>query len=121
MEEEKNTNNWTDSENIKLWWILFFVWNIFWLWWIILAVVYYITKQKELSKKDVEAFYGMFNFFISYLIYSIIWIILIFVMVWLFILIIIFILWFIFSIIWLIKHLKWESYHYPLSIRFLKV
>lgn len=109
------------SEHIKLWWTLFFIWNLLaWLW-IIAIIIYYIVKKEELNDYERKAFYEMFNFSISLLLYFIISSILVLVIIWIFLILILVMFAFIVSIIGFIKHLTWKNYEYPLTISFFKV
>lgn len=110
-----------EVEQIKLVWLLHFIWNIVsWgILWTVLVVVYmFITDN--IQPKTKKAIYSIINFNVSFLIYMVISFILVFVLIWIPMLIIGAIIWFVALVIWFIKHLAWDSYEYPLTITFLK-
>jgi uncharacterized Tic20 family protein len=110
-----------EIEQIKLVWILHFVWNIIsgWILWTALVIVYmFITDN--LQSKTKQTIYNIINFNISFLIYMLISWVLIFILIGFITTPILAIIWFVSLIIWFIKHLSGESYEYPLTINFLK-
>ena len=110
-----------ELEQIKLVWLLHFIWNIVsWgILWTVLVVVYmFITDN--LQTKTKKTIYSIINFNVSFFIYMVISFILVFVLIWIPMLIIWAIIWFVTLVIWFIKHLWGDSYEYPLTIKFLK-
>jgi uncharacterized Tic20 family protein len=110
-----------EIEQIKLVWILHFIWNIIsgWILGTVLVVIYlFITN--DLQTKTKKAIYNIINFNISFLIYMFISFLLMFVLIGFITMWIGAIIWFVGLIIWFIKHLSGEDYEYPITIKFLK-
>jgi len=110
-----------EIEQIKLVWLLHFIWNI--VSWGILGtvlVVVYMFITDNLQTKTKKTIYNIINFNVSFLIYMVISFILVFILIWIPMLIIWGIIWFVALVIWFIKHLWGDTYEYPLTIKFLK-
>ena len=115
-----NNKSKTQSQ-IRLVWILHFVWNImsWWILWTLLAC-WYLFVEKDIQPETKQTIYNIINFNISYYIYMVISIILCVVLIGFVMLLVWFIVWVIVLIIGFIKHLAWDDYEYPLSIKMLK-
>lgn len=115
-----NSINQTDSDHIRMMWVLNLVWMLLMWLWIAFVIWYYFWKEKELWKNSKNCFYFMINFFISYTIYIFISFLFVFLIIWIVPLVIFIIMALVLTIIWFIVHLKWEPYEYFWSIRFFK-
>ena len=115
-----NNKSKTQSQ-IRLVWILHFVWNImsWWILWTLLAC-WYLFVEKDIQPETKQTIYNIINFNISYYIYMVISIILCVVLIGFVMLLVWFTVWVIVLIIGFIKHLAWDDYEYPLSIKMLK-
>lgn len=113
-------NNWLEN-NIKIVWILHFLGNIF-SWGIIwtLLVIWYLLLSQNINEKTKQTCYNIINFNLSFWIYFAISFVLIFLLIWFVTTPILFIIWIILLVIWFIKHIAWDNYEYPISIKFLK-
>lgn len=114
--ENNNTTN-----NIKLVWILHFIWNVIsgWLLWT-LFVIWYLLLSSNLDDATKKTCYHIINFNLSFWVYFAIAWVLIFVLIWFILLPIVFITWIVILLIWFIKHLAWDDYKYPLTIELVK-
>ena len=114
-------NSEKDVSQIKIVWLLHFLWNIF-SGWIIgtLLVVWYLFINDDVTKKTKEIIYDIINFNLTFLILLFISWMLTVILIWFLLLPIWYIAWFVFLVIWFIKHLAWEKYEYPITFTFLK-
>ena len=110
-----------EVEQIKLVWILHFIWNLVsWgILWTVLVVVYMFVTD-NIQPKTKTTIYNIINFNISFFIYMFISFVLVFILIGIPMLIIWGIIWFVALVIWFIKHLAGDTYEYPLTIKFLK-
>lgn len=110
-----------EVEQIKLVWILHFIWNLVsWgILWTVLVVVYMFVTD-NLQPKAKQSIYNIINFNISFFIYMVLSFLLMFILIGFVTMAIWAIIWFVALIIWFIKHLSGESYEYPLTIKFIK-
>jgi uncharacterized Tic20 family protein len=110
-----------EVEQIKLVWILHFVWNIIsgGILWTALVIVYMFATN-DIQPKAKQTIYNIINFNISFFIYMVLSFLLMFILIGFVTMAIWAIIWFVALIIWFIKHLSGESYEYPLTIKFIK-
>lgn len=112
-----NINN--DSINNLLY--IYFIWNLIstWLIWTLFIWFYLLLKRNKISLKEKNIYNNIMNFSLSYLLYFLLsfWIN---ESIWMLVTPILVVMWLVFLIIWFVKHLSWENYEYPLSIKFLK-
>ena len=119
IEIEKNTKK--ETSQIKIVWLLHFIWNILsgWILWTLL-VVWYLLINNDLNKNTKTVIYDIINFNLTFLILlAIAWILMI-ILIWILLLPIWAIIWFILLILGFIKHLAWDRYEYPIMFTFLK-
>ncbi len=109
------------SNDIRLVWLLHFIWNIVsgWLLWTVGTVLFLILKS-DISDETKKTCYNIINFNISYWIYMWISFLLMFVLIGFLTTPIIWIIWIVSLVIGFIKHLDGKDYIYPMTITFLK-
>ena len=124
MNTEKNTTNISNKETssqIKIVWLLHFLWNIF-SGGILgtLLVIWYLLINNDLEEKTKAVIYDIINFNLTFIILLAIAFISMFILIWFVLLPIWAIIWFVLLIIGFIKHLAWDRYEYPMTFTFLK-
>ncbi len=109
------------TEQIKIVGMIHFFGNIVW-WWILgtLWVIWYLIAIDDIDPKAKTVIYDIINFNLSFYIYMIIAFMLIIIIIGLPMLIVGSVVWFVVLVIGFIKHLAWERYEYPFSIKMLK-
>ncbi len=84
------------------------------------VLIFYLIKKEEFSSEDMEVFYNIMNFNLSFFLYMIIAFVLIVILVGIPLLVAIPIIYLIILIIASIYHLQDKPYEIPLSIQFFK-
>lgn len=121
MSEHEILNTPKSKEQIKLIGILHFAWNIV-SWGLLgtILVIWYLIWVNNITPEAKKTIYQIINFNLSFLLYMFISFLLMVILIWFLMLWIGAIIWFVALVIWFIKHLSWETYEYPLTIKFLK-
>lgn len=111
-------NKWLSNSAVM--WLLHLVWWILGSRWWLAVIIYYIVKKESFSKQDIEIFYTIINFNLSFLLYGIVSAILVVILIGIPMLAVVSVTYIVLLIISSFNYLSDKPYKIPFSIQILK-